>query len=45
MDAAPAAAALLAPEMGWTKMELKEQATRFTESYEEELLAAGLESP
>jgi glycerol-3-phosphate dehydrogenase len=45
MDAAPAAASLLAPEMGWTTRDSTDQATRFTESYEKELLTAGLEPP
>ncbi len=43
MEAAPAAASLLAPELEWTKKEAKEQAARFTESYQKELLTAGLE--
>ena len=43
MGAAPAAAALIAPDMGWSKKEASEQAARFTESYQKELLTAGLE--
>ena len=44
MDAAPAVATLLAPEMRWTEKEANEQAARFIESYQKELLTAGLEA-
>jgi glycerol-3-phosphate dehydrogenase len=43
MDAAPAAAALIASDMGWSEAEAAEQAARFTESSEKELLTAGLD--
>jgi glycerol-3-phosphate dehydrogenase len=43
VDAASAAAELLAPEMGWTNKETKEQVEQFTESTQKELLSAGLE--
>lgn len=43
MAAAHAAAALIAPELGWTKAEAAEQADRFIEAAEKELLTAGLE--
>ena len=42
-EGAPAAAELIAPDMGWTKKEATEQATRFTESTQKDLLTAGLE--
>ena len=43
MEAAPAAATLIAPDMGWSAPEAAEQAARFTESCEKELLTAGLD--
>jgi glycerol-3-phosphate dehydrogenase len=45
MEAAPAVAALLASDMGWSASEAAEQAARFTESCEKELLTAGLDLP
>jgi glycerol-3-phosphate dehydrogenase len=45
MAAAQDAAALLAPDMGWSAAEATEQATRFTETCEKELLTAGLDLP
>jgi glycerol-3-phosphate dehydrogenase len=43
MTAAPAAAALLAPELGWDERETADQVARFVESCQKELLTAGLE--
>jgi glycerol-3-phosphate dehydrogenase len=43
IDAAPAAAALIAPDMGWNERQTNEQVARFTEAYQKELLTAGLE--
>ena len=45
MVAAPAAAELLASEMGWSASEATEQSARFIESCEKELLTAGLDLP
>jgi glycerol-3-phosphate dehydrogenase len=45
MAAAPAAAELLASEMGWSASEATEQSARFIESCEKELLTAGLDLP
>jgi glycerol-3-phosphate dehydrogenase len=45
MEAAPAVAELLAPDMGWSAAEATEQSARFTESCEKELLTAGLDLP
>ena len=45
MHAAPAVAELLASDMGWSASETAEQAARFTESCEKELLTAGLDLP
>jgi glycerol-3-phosphate dehydrogenase len=45
MDGAAAAATLIAPELGWSAAEAAEQAARFTESCEKELLTAGLDLP
>jgi glycerol-3-phosphate dehydrogenase len=45
MAAAPALAELLAADMGWSASEAAEQAARFTESCEKELLTAGLDLP
>jgi glycerol-3-phosphate dehydrogenase len=43
MAAAPAAARLLAPDMGWDEREVADQVARFVESCQKELLTAGLE--
>ncbi len=43
MDAADAIAMLIAPDMGWDQREAAEQAARFTESCQKELLTAGLD--
>jgi glycerol-3-phosphate dehydrogenase len=43
--AAHAAAALVAPELGWTEQEAADQAARFIETCEKELLTAGLDLP
>jgi glycerol-3-phosphate dehydrogenase len=43
MAAAPAAAGLLAPDMGWDEREAADQVARFVESCQKELLTAGLE--
>ena len=45
LDAAPAVAELLAPDMAWSASEVAEQSARFTESCEKELLTAGLDLP
>jgi glycerol-3-phosphate dehydrogenase len=45
MAAAPAAAELLASEMGWSASEATEQSAHFIESCEKELLTAGLDLP
>jgi glycerol-3-phosphate dehydrogenase len=45
MDAAAAVATLIAPDMGWNESEAAEQATRFTEACQKELLTAGLDLP
>jgi glycerol-3-phosphate dehydrogenase len=45
MAAAPAVAELMASDMGWGATEAAEQAARFTESCEKELLTAGLDLP
>jgi hypothetical protein len=45
MAAAHAAAALIAPDLGWTRTEAAEQAARFIETCEKELLTAGLDLP
>ncbi|HVA09506.1 MAG TPA: glycerol-3-phosphate dehydrogenase/oxidase [Acidimicrobiales bacterium] len=45
MAAAYAAAALIAPELGWTEQEATNQADRFIESCQKELLTAGLDLP
>jgi glycerol-3-phosphate dehydrogenase len=45
MEAAPAVAALMAADMGWDEQEAAESAARFTESYQKELLTAGLDLP
>ena len=43
MAAAPAAAALLAPEMGWDERTAADQVAHFVESCQKELLTAGLD--
>jgi glycerol-3-phosphate dehydrogenase len=43
MAAAHAAAALIAPELGWSEQEATDQADRFIESSQKELLTAGLD--
>jgi glycerol-3-phosphate dehydrogenase len=43
MSAAAAAAALIAPDMGWDEKEATDQAVRFAESCQKELLTAGLD--
>ena len=43
--AARAAATLIAPELGWDEAEAADQATRFIETCEKELLTAGLDLP
>ena len=45
MAAAPAAAALLAPEMGWDQRAAADQVSHFVESCQKELLTAGLDLP
>jgi glycerol-3-phosphate dehydrogenase len=45
MDAAAAVATLIAPDMGWNESEAAEQAARFTEACQKELLTAGLDLP
>ncbi len=45
MDAAPALARLIAPDMGWDAAAAADQAARFTASCEKELLTAGIELP
>jgi glycerol-3-phosphate dehydrogenase len=45
MTAAPAVAELIASDMGWSAAETKEQAVRFTDACEKELLTAGLDLP
>jgi len=45
MAAAQAVAALIAPEMGWDEHAVAEQAARFVESCQKELLTAGLDLP
>jgi glycerol-3-phosphate dehydrogenase len=45
MDAAAAVAALIAPDMGWGEQEAADQAARFIESCQKELLTAGLDLP
>jgi glycerol-3-phosphate dehydrogenase len=43
ITAAPAIAALIAPDMGWDDRETADQVARFTESSQKELLTAGLD--
>ena len=45
MEAATAVAALIAPDMGWDDDEALEQATRFSDACQKELLTAGLDLP
>ena len=45
MEAATAVADLIAPDMGWDEAEVREQAARFTEACQKELLTAGLDLP
>ncbi len=45
MAAAHAAATLIAPDLGWTEREASDQAARFIETCEKELLTAGLDLP
>ena len=45
MAAAHAAATLIAPDLGWTEEEAADQAARFIESCQKELLTAGLDLP
>jgi glycerol-3-phosphate dehydrogenase len=45
MHAATAVATLIAPDMGWDEREAAEQATRFTEACQKEILTAGLDLP
>jgi glycerol-3-phosphate dehydrogenase len=45
MAAAQAAALLIAPDMGWDDQEAIEQAAHFVETYQKELLTAGLDLP
>jgi glycerol-3-phosphate dehydrogenase len=45
MEAATAVATLIAPDMGWDESETGEQATRFSEGCQKELLTAGLDLP
>jgi glycerol-3-phosphate dehydrogenase len=45
INAAPAAATLIASDMGWSASEAAEQAARFTESCQKELLTAGIDLP
>ncbi len=45
MDAAPAVATLIAPDMGWDEDEAREQVARFTQACQKDLLTAGLDLP
>ena len=45
MAAAAAVAALIAEDLGWDAAAVSDQATRFVESCQKELLSAGLELP
>jgi glycerol-3-phosphate dehydrogenase len=45
MAAAQAAAALIAPDMGWDEQEAADQAARFVQTCQKELLTAGLDLP
>ena len=45
MEAATAVAALIAPDMGWDDHEALEQAARFSDACQKELLTAGLDLP
>jgi len=45
MSTATKAAALIAPDMGWDEKEAADEAARFSESCQKELLTAGLDLP
>jgi glycerol-3-phosphate dehydrogenase len=45
MDAALAIATLIAPDMGWDEQEAADQASRFIETSQKELLTAGIDLP
>ena len=45
MDAAAAVATLIAPDMGWSESDVRDQVARFTEACQKELLTAGLDLP
>ena len=45
MDAAAAVATLIAPDMHWDEAEARQQATRFVDACQKELLTAGLDLP
>jgi len=45
MAAAHAAAALIAADMGWDEQTASHQAAQFIETYQKELLTAGLDLP
>jgi glycerol-3-phosphate dehydrogenase len=45
MAAAHAAATLIAPDMGWDEQTVSNQAAQFVETYQKELLTAGLDLP
>jgi glycerol-3-phosphate dehydrogenase len=45
MDAAAAVATLIAPDMNWDEAEAREQAARFVDGCQKELLTAGLDLP
>jgi hypothetical protein len=45
MAAAHAAATLIAPDMGWNEQTAANQAAQFIETYQKELLTAGLDLP
>ena len=45
MDAAAAVATLIAPDMDWDEAEARQQATRFVDACQKELLTAGLDLP
>ncbi len=45
MDAATAVAELIAPDMGWSETDVRDQVARFTEAGQKELLTAGLDLP
>jgi glycerol-3-phosphate dehydrogenase len=45
IDAALAAATLIAPDMGWDAKEASDQTARFIEGCQKELMTAGLDLP